>query len=166
MQTKTCPGCQEEVPTTAARCKSCFHDFNAVPEKKSSGLLTLLVLLSAMGVIGGGVFWWVSTRATECKVDISQERKSVTWVCQYVDGPRADRVVRFDNIQKVLYSAGGQGELAYVVSICEKSGDCHLVDNSRRPLDGKAAQIASLVGVDVEKKKDEGRGLGQGMLTQ
>jgi len=28
-QTKTCPSCGAEVPSSAFRCKDCFHDFNA-----------------------------------------------------------------------------------------------------------------------------------------
>ena len=135
METKTCPGCSEDVPADAARCKHCFHDFNAVVEKKTSPVLTALVLFAAMAVLGGGTFWWVSTRATECKVDISQERASITWVCQYATGPKADRVVKFGDVAKVLYESGGQAEDTYVVSVCLKSGECHEVDNSRKPLE-------------------------------
>ena len=54
METKTCPGCSEDVPAEAARCKHCFHDFNAVQEKKTSPVLTLLALFAAMAVLGGG----------------------------------------------------------------------------------------------------------------
>ena len=164
METKTCPGCSEDVPAEAARCKHCFHDFNAVVEKKTSPVLTLLVLFAAMAVLGAGTFWWVSTRATECKVDISQERGSITWVCQYATGPKADRVVKFSDVDKVLYESGGQAEDSYVVSVCIKSGECYDVDNSRKPLEGTANHIAQVVGVEVDKKKAESGGLGQGML--
>jgi hypothetical protein len=164
VETKTCPGCSEDVPAEAARCKHCFHDFNAVKEKKTSPVLTLLVLFAAMAVLGGGTFWWVSTRATECKVDISQERASITWVCQYATGPKADRVVKFGDVDKVLYESGGQAEDTFVVSVCLKSGDCHEVDNSRKPLEGTAMHIAQVVGVEVEKAKADSTGLGQGMM--
>jgi hypothetical protein len=164
VETKTCPGCSEEVPAAAARCKHCFHDFNAVVEKKTSPVLTLLVLCAAMAVLGGGTFWWVSTRATECKVDISEERASITWVCQYATGPKADRVVKFSDVDKVLYESGGQAEDTFVVSVCLKSGECHEVDNSRKPLQGTAAHMAQVVGVEVEKKTAGGSGLGQGMM--
>jgi hypothetical protein len=166
VETKTCPGCSEDVPAEAARCKHCFHDFNAVVENKTSPVLTLLVLFAAMAVLGGGTFWWVSTRATECIADISKERRSITWVCQYATGTKADRVVKFEDVDKVLYVSGGQAEDTFVVSVCLKSGDCHEVNNSRKPLEGKAMHIAQVVGVKVDKKKAGGAGLGQGMMDQ
>jgi hypothetical protein len=137
-----------------------------VAEKKTSPVLTLLVLCAAMAILGGGTFWWVSTRATECKVDISQERGSITWVCQYATGPKVDRVVKFGDVDRVLYETGGQAEDTFVVSVCLKTGDCHQVDNSRKPLQGKAIYLAQVVGVEVDEKKTGGAGLGQGMLDQ
>ena len=165
METKTCPSCSEDVPTAAARCKHCFHDFSAAPPKRPNPLLPLLLLIAACGIVGGGVYWWVSERATECKVDVDGEREAITWVCVYKNGPRADLVLPFSDIGKVSYAAGGQGEDTFVVSVCEKSGDCHVVENSRKPLDGTAARIARLVGVEVDKKQAETGGLGKGMLT-
>jgi len=75
-------------------------------------------------------------------------------------------VLPFEQIGSVSYAAGGQGEDTFVVSVCEKTGDCHVVENSRKPLDGTAARIARLVGVEVEKKTADTGGLGKGMLTK
>jgi len=166
VDTKTCPGCSAEVPTAADRCKHCFHDFNHVVEKKTSPLVTLLFLAAAMAVVGGGTYWWVSTQASECKVDISEERNLITWVCQYPTGPKADRVVSFGEVSKVIYSMGGQGEDSFIVDVCLKNDKCHRVENSRKPLEGTAMHIAKVVGVEVEKQKPGGVGLGQGMINQ
>ena len=63
MATKTCPSCGEEVPVVAARCKSCFYDFNEEPEQNKSGMMGLLVLFAAMAMVGMGVFWYLHTQA-------------------------------------------------------------------------------------------------------
>ena len=54
MATKTCPSCGEEVPVAAARCKSCFYDFNEEPEQNKSGMMGLLVLFRGYGYGGHG----------------------------------------------------------------------------------------------------------------
>ncbi|MEC7240093.1 MAG: hypothetical protein VXW32_02540 [Myxococcota bacterium] len=71
MQTKTCPSCQEEVPAGAFRCKSCFHDFDEVTEKKSSAFMTLLTLVSAMAVLASGVFYLSSQKPSEIVTRLS-----------------------------------------------------------------------------------------------
>ncbi len=57
MATKSCPSCYQDVPTGAYRCKSCFHDFDAVVEKKAGALMTLLTLVSAMAVLASLTFY-------------------------------------------------------------------------------------------------------------
>ena len=72
MATKTCPSCGEEVPVAAARCKSCFYDFNEEPEQNKSGMMGLLVLFAAMAMVGMGVFWYLHTGAAE-RVVVDEE---------------------------------------------------------------------------------------------
>ena len=166
MSTKQCPSCSEFVPDEAPRCKYCFHDFTAVPEKKNSPLMALLVLLAAMAAVAFGVFSYTSGRAVDCQVDIDQESAAITWLCQYPEGPRVDRVLRFDEVSRVRFVAGDHGKDKYKVFACESGDECHLVESASQPtaVKGLGARLAHLTGAEFEEEISGGPGLGRGML--
>ena len=106
MQTKTCPSCQEEVPSGAFRCKSCFHDFDEVTEKKASAFMTLLTLVSAMAVLASGVFYLSSQKPSEIVTRLSEENQAVIRMEMTASGLQIEHA-DFSDITRVEHSNDG-----------------------------------------------------------
>lgn len=106
MQTKTCPSCQEDVPVGAFRCKSCFHDFDEVAEKKASAFMTLLTLVSAMAVLASGVFYLSSQKPSEIVTRLSEENQAVIRMEMTASGLQIEHA-DFSDITRVEHSNDG-----------------------------------------------------------
>ena len=106
MATKTCPSCQEDVPNEAYRCKSCFHDFDAVSEKKAGLMMTLLTLISAMAVLASGVFYLSSQKPSEIVTRLSEENQAVIRMEMTASGLQIDHA-DFSDITRVEHANDG-----------------------------------------------------------
>ena len=154
MQTKTCPSCQEEVPTGAFRCKSCFHDFDEVTEKKASAFMTLLTLVSAMAVLASGVFYLSSQKPSEIVTRLSEENQAVIRMEMTASGLQIEHA-DFSDITRVEHSNDGS-EYRVVVhtssnSIEFQSGTYPLGDAAKEIYEviKKTNQGVMLAGVEV-----------------
>lgn len=142
MKMKDCPSCAATVPAVARLCKHCFHDFQAVPEKKSSnnfiGLLVLLVLLGAMGA---GTFGYIySTNAAE-KIVVDAETQSLVITRTTASGTTTNRV-NFADVTKVEYvKEPGEFKIVAVTTKDER----FLIQLSGKPIDGHAEHVAAVI---------------------
>lgn len=91
MATKTCPDCGAEVPTSATRCKECFHDFNEQRPTKS-GPLILLAALAVMSILGALTFWIVSMRPLSQQILVDESTQAVIFTTNYRSGAVTDRL--------------------------------------------------------------------------
>ncbi len=157
MATKTCPSCQEEVPTAAPRCKHCFHDFTEAPPKKSGGPIALLGMLAVMALIAAGVFWLKGQRPGAESVMVDAETSSITFVTKYKDRTETDRV-QFSEVANVEYAIGGSSQ--YEIAVVTLSGERWVLESSEsKPLNGQAEHYAAVIDKPLVEK-NEVRGFG------
>ncbi len=146
MASKTCPSCMEDVPVAAARCKHCFHDFNEEPTAKKSGLLGLMTLLAAMGLIGAATFWFTSTNQSQqapTKLDGETRQIIITTVTK--DGPHVTKVA-YSEVARIEYVLKGEDFMHEVVAVT-RGGERHLIEASKnKPLAGTAETYAGMIG--------------------
>lgn len=158
MSTKTCPSCQEEVPTAAPRCKHCFHDFTEAPPKKSGGPIALLGMLAVMALIAAGVFYLKGQRPGAESVLVDAETASVIFTTKYKDRTETDRV-NFDQVANVEMVTGGKGA-RYQIVLVTLSGDRYVLESSdSKPLSGQAEHYAAVIDKPLVEK-NEARGFG------
>lgn len=127
METKTCPSCGTEVPVVASRCKTCFHDFNEAPPRRSGGPMALLAAFAAMAVVGGAALYWVSVQPTDQRILVDGPSRSVQWVKQFSDGRLETDRVSFDDIAKLEYVITTTGEHEIVAITLE--GDRKVIEH-------------------------------------
>ena len=123
MATKTCPSCGEEVPVVAARCKSCFYDFNEEPETRKSGTMGLLVLFAAMALVGMGVFYYLHTQVAAERVVVEAETQTIIITRKSAAKTEATRI-DFADVKRLEYVLGGETatyEIVAVTSFLSKS---------------------------------------------
>jgi len=112
MSIKTCPSCHSEVPNQAFRCKTCFHDFEAKSEKKAGFLMTLLTLVSIMGVIASVVLYLSTQKPSERRVEISEEAQLIVVLTRTKDGLEV-QPTHFRDVRSIEET--GEGEDTRVV---------------------------------------------------
>jgi hypothetical protein len=152
MATKTCPSCDADVPVVATRCKSCFFDFNEKPPAKSNGAMGLLLLFAAMGAVGLGVFWYLSTQVATERVVVDEETQTIIITRKSSTKTEATRVA-FGDVEKIEYLLGG-GAGTYSITAVGKGGERHLIQASDdSPLQARAQHIAKT----MKKPLDEVR---------
>lgn len=157
MATKDCPSCGAMVPTAAARCKHCFHDFTEAPPKKANGVVGFLGLVAAMAVVAGLVFWFVQGRAAAERIVIDEETSSIVFTKKYADRTETNRV-RFDEVVKIEVVMGG--EYTWEVVAVTLDGERHTLNVSDdASLQGYAEHVSSVMEKPLERI-DEARGFG------
>ncbi len=146
MASKTCPSCMEDVPVDASRCKHCFHDFTEEPVVKKNGLLGLMTLLAAMGIIGAATFWFTSTHQFQqapTRLDVETQQIIITTVTK--DGPHVTRV-SYGEVARIEYVLKGEDFMHEVVAVT-RTGERHLIEASKtKPLAGTAETYAGMIG--------------------
>lgn len=153
MATKSCPSCGEEVPVVAARCKSCFFDFNEEPEAEKSGMMGLLVLFAAMALVGMGVFWYLHTQVAAERVVVEEETQSIIITRKSAAKTEATRIP-FSEVTRVEYVLGGDTAQYEIVAV-GINGDRYVVQASDdSPLDGRAEHVARTMDKPFEKVKN------------
>jgi hypothetical protein len=145
MSTKTCPSCGSEVPESATRCKQCFHDFTAVPERaaKRTGPLAVLASVAAMAVVGSVILFYVVSRPVEERVLVDEDTRSVVWTRKFRNTIETDRLM-FDEIAKLEYVRTSDG--GFEVAAVATDGTRHVIlQDEERDLRGEATAYARLM---------------------
>lgn len=150
MANKSCPSCGEEVPVVAARCKSCFHDFNEEPVQDKGGMMGLLVLFAAMAMVGMGVFWYLHTQVAAERVVVEEETQTIIITRKSAAKTEATRVA-FNDVTRVEYVLGGETAMYEIVAV-GVDGKRYVVQASDdSPLDGRAEHVARTMDKPFEK---------------
>jgi len=153
MATKTCPSCSEEIPVVAARCKSCFYDFNEEPTASKGGNMGLLVLFAAMSLVGFSVFWYLNTQVAAERVVIEEETQTIIITRKSASKTEATRV-SFKDVQKIEYVLGGDSALYEIVAVGH-DGSRHIIQSSDdSQLDGRAEQVSRTMEKPLERVKN------------
>jgi len=153
MATKTCPSCGEEVPVVAARCKSCFFDFNEEPAASKGGMMGLLVLFAAMALVGMGVFWYLHTQVAAERVVVEEETQTIIITRKSAAKTEATRVA-FGDVTRIEYVLGGDSALYEVVAVTN-SDDRYVIQSSDdSPLDVRAEHIARTMEKPIERVRN------------
>src|SRR5690606_28019213 len=121
--TKICPDCGAEVPTSAARCKDCFHDFNEQRTPRS-GPLVLLAALAA------------------------ESPQAATSTTQYRTGPATDRLDWTDitALEHVVTAAG-----KFQIVALTRTGDRVIIQQSTdRSIQSDAEHYSKVMGKPLQ----------------
>lgn len=153
MATKTCPSCGEEVPVVAARCKSCFYDFNEEPETRKSGTMGLLVLFAAMALVGMGVFYYLHTQVAAERVVVEAETQTIIITRKSAAKTEATRI-DFADVKRLEYVLGGETATYEIVAVTSDDNRYILKASNDTPLDGPAEQYARTVKKPLEQVKN------------
>lgn len=154
---KDCPSCGEEVPASAKRCKTCFHDFDEAPKGSGyAGPIALLVSFAGMVVVALITLLWIVSQPQEQKILVDQGSQSIIWTATYVDGPRTDRLA-FKDIARVEYVSHTSG--GYEIAAVTVSGDRKVIQESTSPINGEAKKYAEMIGRELTEI-DNTRGFG------
>ncbi len=152
MATKTCPSCGAEVPVVAARCKSCFFDFNEEPPAKSNGAMGLLLLFAAMGAVGLTVFWYLSTQVATERVVVDEETETIIITRTSSTKKEATRVA-FKDVEKIEYLLGGDAGTYSIIAV-GNDGERHIIQASDdSPLQGRAQHVAKTMKKPLDEVK-------------
>ncbi|MFH1464840.1 MAG: hypothetical protein ABIO70_10690 [Pseudomonadota bacterium] len=145
MSTKTCPSCGAEVPTSAARCKHCFHDFAEAPRKRSGGLLLLLFTIAAMVCVGAvAMYYVVHEQAVKRNVVIDEESASIIWTTTSSEGTSTERL-RFADIKEIEFVIGGKWATWEVYAVTPTDDHKLLSSSDTGTLEGYAQHIANVM---------------------
>jgi hypothetical protein len=149
VSTRTCPSCGAEVPTSAARCKHCFHDFLDAPPKRSSGLILLAASIAIMICAGAGAMYFVLHRqAVKRNVVVDEESASIIWTITSSEGTSTERVP-FSDIKEVEFVVGGSRATWEVYAIT-REGDRKLLNAADQSnLQDYAEHVAALMNTKV-----------------
>jgi hypothetical protein len=150
MATKTCPSCGEEVPVVAARCKSCFYDFNEEPEQRKSGMMGLLVLFAAMALVGMSVFYYLHTQVAAERVVVEEETQTIIITRKSAAKTEATRI-KFADITRIEYVLGGKTATYEIVAVTSDGNRYVVKASDDSPLDGPAEQVSRTVEKPLER---------------
>jgi hypothetical protein len=149
MSTKECPSCGAEVPSAATRCKECFHDFSATPERATSlvGPLVVLGSVAAMAIVGSIILFVIFMQPVEEHIFVDEETQSVVWTTKYRTGIQTDRLM-FDHVVKLEHV--GKGDTFQVVAFTT-DGERKVIHEDHKPLDSEARYYAKLMDKPLEE---------------
>lgn len=148
MASKTCPSCGADVPAAAPVCKHCFHDFNEVPERKTSPVIIVLGFLVAMAVVGAGLFAHLYYNNAAEHIVVDAETQSIVMTRTTASGTTTDRVP-FSDVTKVEHVMGGEHAM-FEVDAITSDGRRVCIQTSDAPLTGAAEHIAAVIGKPME----------------
>ena len=153
MAMKTCPSCGDDVPVVAARCKSCFYDFNEEPEANQSGTMGLLVLFAAMAMVGMGVFYYLHTQVAAERVVVEEETQTIIITRKSAAKTEATRI-DFADITRIEYVLGGETATYEIVAVTTDDKRYVVKASDDSPLDGHAEQVSRTVEKPLERVKN------------
>lgn len=142
--TKECPACGAEVPSSATRCKECFHDFTEQrgnPLAKFFGPLLVLGALAVLAVVGALIALFVFNQPLEERILVDEETRSIIWTTKYWTGLQTDRVM-FEQVAKVEHI--GHGDTFQIIAVTA-DGERKIVMEAKQPLDSEARHYAQIM---------------------
>lgn len=139
---KECPSCGTMVPTSASRCKECFHDFDEPPAQSNGGPIFLLGAVAAMAIVLAGVLWYVTSNPLEEKILVDEETHSVIWTRKYRSGVETERL-HWRDIAKLEYVVRASG--GYEVAAVDLDGDRFVIHEAPNPLKTEADHYAQMM---------------------
>jgi hypothetical protein len=143
MSTKSCPSCSAEVPQEALRCKHCFHDFNAEPEKKNSPL-PLLFFFALIAMMGMGTFSYIYKNNAAERIVVDQETESIV-ITRKTASETTTRRISFASIDKVEHVMGGKKSMFEVVAVTNSGDRVVLKRSDDKPQQGHAEHMARVM---------------------
>jgi hypothetical protein len=145
MSVKICPSCGSEVPESATRCKTCFHDFTVEVDTRAKkvGPLAVLASFALMAIVGTLILFFVVSRPVEERILVDEDTQSVVWTRKFRDSIETERL-RFDEIAKLEYVRTATGTFEIVAVDLE--GGRHVIQEAETELRGEAGQYAKLMG--------------------
>lgn len=154
---KECPSCHTEVPTSAKRCKECFHDFDEVPVGRSwAGPVALLVSLAGMVMVALLTLVWIVMQPQDQHTFVDQGTQSIVWTRTYVTGTTTDRL-DFKDVARLEYVQYASG--TYEIAAVTVNGDRKVIQDGESPLKGDAEKYAKLMDKQLTEI-DNTRGFG------
>ena len=150
MNTKTCPACSAEVPASASRCKTCFHDFVAATPSTGSrlGPLALRAALAAMSLVAVVSLLIVLQYPLGQKILVDEATRSVITITRYRTGNQTERV-KWADIESIAYlEQVGSYEVAAVTA----DGTLHTIERSATPIKGAAQRYSELMGKPIDER--------------
>jgi hypothetical protein len=159
MSVKICPSCGSEVPESATRCKTCFHDFTMEVDTRAKrvGPLAVLASFAAMAIIGTLILFFVVSRTVEERVLVDEATQSVVWTRKARNSIETERL-RFDEIAKLEYVRTATGTFEIVA--IDLDGARHVIQVDEKDLRGEAGRYAKLMGkplAEVDNSTSFGR---------
>lgn len=149
MSTKDCPSCGADVPSSATRCKECFHDFSEQPRGMSwTGPLMLLGSVAAMAVVGTITLGVIVSQPVEERILVDEDTRSVVWTRKFRTGLETDRLM-FEDVIKLEYVIKSNG--TFEVRAVTVDGDRKIIHEDRRPLKSEATRYAQLMDKPLEE---------------
>lgn len=151
MNTKSCPACGAEVPASASRCKTCFHDFTVtVPLMKRLGPVILLAFCAGMALVAVVGLAVVLQYPLEQRILVDEATRQIVTITKFRTGPKTERV-KWDDVEKIAYIERiGEFEVAAVT----KDGELHTIERGAQPLEGAANRYAELMGKPLEERNE------------
>lgn len=139
---KECPSCGTMVPTSASRCKECFHDFDQAPARSAGGPIFLLGSVAMMAVVAAGVFYYITATPIEEKILVDEETESVVWTRKYRGSIETERLNWRDvaKLEYVIRSSGG-----YEIAAVGLDGGRHIIQEAPNPLKTEADHYAQMM---------------------
>jgi hypothetical protein len=138
---KTCPSCGTDVPSAAARCKECFHDFTAV-KKRSAAPVLFLGLLATMAIIGALTLGIIVSWPTDQKILVEEESHSIVFIRKYRTGERTERIP-FSEIAALEHVIEQNGEYKSVA--LRMDGSRIMLSKSKKSLKGDTERNARVM---------------------
>lgn len=141
---KDCPSCGLSVPSSASRCKSCFHDFaKPTPSRSFAGPLALLasfVLTTGIAVI---LLLVVLSRPLDHRILVDAATQSIVFTTQYRSGVSTERV-SFADVANVEYAITRTGN--HEVAALTRAGGRHVIQQAQSSLSSDAKRFADVMG--------------------
>ena len=146
-QFKTCPSCGAEVPSSAARCKDCFHDFTA-QQGRNWGPIMLLGTIAGMTLIAAVAFFIVALGPTDQLILVDEETKSVVITTQYRQGPSTERIPFSDIVKLEHVSEGGTYSIVAITTDADRKV---IMQGTKEPLYLEAERYAKVMEKPLER---------------
>ncbi len=158
MSTKVCPNCGTEVPQIANLCKSCFHDFKAIPKTTKSPLFPIVLLALGCAIVSAVAFGYMQDQNKTFKISIDKETQSIVFTTRYATRTEADRVY-FKDVASVEYVSNTRPR-PFEVDVLTVAGKRYVFKQGDEPLDLQAHQLADEIGRpytehDLSKSADQ-----------
>ena len=140
---KDCPSCHAEVPTSAKRCKECFHDFEEAPPSGNwAGPIALLISVAGMVIVALLTLTWIVMQPQDQHIFIDQDSQSVVFTKTFVSGTTTDRLnfSEVTSLEYVMHANGG-----YEIVAVKVDGSRRTIKEDDSPIVGDAKKYSQVM---------------------